>query len=147
MAALTYCSCFLRGGQSVPRTTKIEAEIFQVGAMLAHFSLLGAFFSLLAASWALLAVSWLLWGSSEPHYGAQDRPRHRFYGTFGALWPFFFAFLDMVLELLPKTPAGIHSLLFVSTLQRGGTCAAHPPPPEEMPSVPDPRSKFQTSIP
>ena len=27
--------------------------------------------------------------------------------------------------------------LFVSPLQRGGTCAAHPPPPEGMPCVPD----------
>ena len=35
------------------------------------------------------------------------------------------AFLDMVLEWLPKIPAGIHFLVFASTLQRGGTCEAH----------------------
>ena len=47
------------------------------------------------------------------------------------------AFLDMVPEWLPKIPAGIHFLVFASTLQRGGTCEAHPPPPEGMPGVPD----------
>ena len=35
------------------------------------------------------------------------------------------AFLDMVPEWLPKIPAGIHFLVFASTLQRGGTCEAH----------------------
>ena len=40
------------------------------------------------------------------------------------------ASLDMVPEWLPKIPAGIHFLVFASTLQRGGTCEAHPPPPE-----------------
>ena len=39
-------------------------------------------------------------------------------------------FLDMVYGLLQKIPAGIHLLLFITTLQRSGTCAAHPPPPE-----------------
>ena len=37
----------------------------------------------------------------------------------------FKACLDMVQGLLPKIPAGIHFLLFITTLQRGGTCAAH----------------------
>ena len=46
-------------------------------------------------------------------------------------------FLDMVHELLQKFLAGIHFLRFKSTLQRGGTCEAHPPPPEGMPCVPD----------
>jgi len=40
------------------------------------------------------------------------------------------AFFDMVQELLQKNPAGIPFLFFVSTMQRGGTCEAHPPPPE-----------------
>ena len=35
------------------------------------------------------------------------------------------AFLDMVYGLLQKIPAGIHLLLFITILQRGGTCAAH----------------------
>ena len=30
----------------------------------------------------------------------------------------------MVYGLLQKIPAGIHLLLFITTLQRGGTCAA-----------------------
>ena len=42
----------------------------------------------------------------------------------------FRAWLDMVHGLLQKIPAGIHFLLFATTLQRGGTCEAHPPPPE-----------------
>ena len=33
--------------------------------------------------------------------------------------------LDMVQGLLQKFPAGLHFLLFTTTLQRGGTCAAH----------------------
>ena len=37
----------------------------------------------------------------------------------------FKAFLDMVHELLQKFLAGIHFLLFKTTLQRGGTCEAH----------------------
>ena len=37
----------------------------------------------------------------------------------------FKAFLDMVHELLQKFLAGIHFLLFTTTLQRGGTCEAH----------------------
>ena len=37
----------------------------------------------------------------------------------------FQAFLDMVHELLQKFLAGIHFLLFKTTLQRGGTCEAH----------------------
>ena len=37
----------------------------------------------------------------------------------------FKAFLDMVQGLLQKIPADLHFLLFTTTLQRGGTCAAH----------------------
>ena len=37
----------------------------------------------------------------------------------------FKAFLDMVHELLQKFLAGIHFLLFKTTLQRGSTCEAH----------------------
>ena len=37
----------------------------------------------------------------------------------------FKAFLDMVYGLLQKIPAGIHLLLSITTLQRGGTCSAH----------------------
>ena len=43
----------------------------------------------------------------------------------------FLAFLDIVHGLLHNIPAAIHFLLFMTTLQRGGTCAANPPPPEE----------------
>ena len=37
----------------------------------------------------------------------------------------FKAFLDMVHGLLQEILAGIHFLLFKTTLQRGGTCEAH----------------------
>ena len=37
----------------------------------------------------------------------------------------FEAFLDMVQWWLPKIPAGLHFLLFITTLKRGGTCTAH----------------------
>ena len=37
----------------------------------------------------------------------------------------FRAWLDMVHGLLQKIPAGIHFLLFATTLQRGGACEAH----------------------
>ena len=46
-------------------------------------------------------------------------------------------FLDMLQKLLDEIAAGGHFLFFVSILQRGGTCEAHPPPPEGMPCVPD----------
>ena len=53
-------------------------------------------------------------------------------------------FLDMAHGLLQKPLAGVHFLLFKPTLQRGGTCEAHPPPPEGMPSVPNRRYKGLT---
>ena len=56
----------------------------------------------------------------------------------------FRALLDMGHGLLQKISAGMHFLLFKTTLQRGGACAAHPPPPEGMPSVPDTRYKCLT---
>ena len=37
----------------------------------------------------------------------------------------FLALLDIVHGLLQEIPAGIHFLIFQTTLQRGGTCAAH----------------------
>ena len=46
-------------------------------------------------------------------------------------------FIHMTHGLLQETHAGFHLLIFVPPLQRGGTCAAHPPPPEGMPCVPD----------
>ena len=59
----------------------------------------------------------------------------------------FETFLDMVQWWLPKIPAGLHCLLFITTLKRGGTCAAHPPPPAGSPGVSDRRSQFSKSIP
>ena len=49
-ACINILHVLTRGGQEFPRPTKIEAKIFQIGSMLAHFSLLGDFFSLLAGS-------------------------------------------------------------------------------------------------
>ena len=49
-ACINILHVLTRGGQGVPRPTKIEAKIFQVGSMLTHFSLLGDFFSLFAGS-------------------------------------------------------------------------------------------------
>ena len=48
----------------------------------------------------------------------------------------------MAQRLLQEISAGIHFLLFITTLQRGGACAAHPPPPEGMSSVPGSRYKL-----
>ena len=112
-------------------------------------ALLVALGRLLDASWTHLGCSWAPLGCQVLSKMGSGSIFHRFWLHFGraeagfarALAVFFFAFLDMVLELLPKTPAGIHSLLFVSRLQRG-TCAAHPLPPEGMPSVPGTRYKL-----
>ena len=49
-ACINILHVLTRGGQEVPRPTKIEVKIFQVGSTLTHFSLLGDFFSLLAGS-------------------------------------------------------------------------------------------------
>ena len=47
-------------------------------------------------------------------------------------------FIHMTPGLLQGTHAGFHLLIFVPPLQRGGTCAAHPPPPEGRAKL-DPR--------
>ena len=57
MLALTYCISFLRGRPAVP---PVSSEFLYVGAMLAHFSLLGAFFSILAVSWAFVGCFLLM---------------------------------------------------------------------------------------
>ena len=55
----------------------------------------------------------------------------------------FKAFLDMAHGLLQKPLAGIHFLLFKPTLQRGGTCEAHGPPPEGRAE----RAKYKLQVP
>ena len=171
-----------RGGPGDPRPSPTQPEIFQVGAMLALFSLLGAFFSLLDASYALFGHFWpildvffgflvaldsilqalgqvlepsnlhfsICWGVSQhKSQKCSSCNKTMVFAMFYRLWNMsrtatervfciaFRAWLDMVHGLLQKIPAGIHWLLFKTLLQRGGTCAAHPPPPEGMPSVPN----------
>ena len=58
----------------------------------------------------------------------------------------FKAFLDMVYGLLQKIPAGIHLLLFMTTLQRGGTCAAHGIGPKWLPDLKDHFSKSDLKL-
>ena len=47
----------------------------------------------------------------------------------------FRAWLDMVHGLLQKIPAGIHFLLFATTLKRGGTCEAYGIGPKSSPDL------------
>ena len=58
MLALTYCISLLGEAPESQDPARTQPEIFQVGAMLALFSLLGALFSLLDASYALFGHFW-----------------------------------------------------------------------------------------
>ena len=76
---------------------------------------LGRFFSRL---WRLLCVSWMRLGAPASILEPQV-------GHMLAHFSLLAAFFDRVQEWLQKKPAGIAFLLFVSTMQRGGTCEAH----------------------
>ena len=113
-----------------------------VGPMLAHCSLLGAFFSLLGASYALFEHFWRALAVFLASWSA-----------LGSIWeapgPYFSMFFRTIAFVLPnkcinccRTPKLALASAFRSLLKRGGTCAAHPPPPEGMPSVPDSRYKL-----
>ena len=89
--------------------------------MLAHFSLLSAawaHFSHLAAFVVPFACFFRDLGRSSLDFGAPSWP-------YLAHFSLLAAFFDMLQGLLQTNPAGIAFLLFVSTMQRGATCAAH----------------------
>ena len=94
--------------------------------MLAHFSLLSAawaHFSRLAAFVVPFARFFRDLGRFSLDFG---KPSWPYVGTFVALGGIF----RHGAGIAAKNPAGISFLFFVSTMQRGGTCEAHPPPPE-----------------
>ena len=97
-----------------------------VGTILVLFSVLSAswaHFSRLAAFVAPFGRFFRDLGRSSLDFGAPSWP---YVGTYFALGGIF----GHGAGIAAKRTAGIHFLLFVSTMQRGGTCAAHPPPPE-----------------
>ena len=104
------------------------------------------------ASWPLLGGLLALFLATLKLKRAQERPKRAqetpkrvqeldfgwllgtFWAFFGSFWSFFFG------------PAGLDFLFFGSTLKRGGTCAAHPPPPEGRAERAEPKS-FHPSVP
>ena len=113
-------------------------------------TVLGRFWGRSGASWPLLGGLLALFLATLKVKRAQERPKRAqetpkrvqeldFGWLLGTCWAFFGSFWSFFFG-----PAGLDFLFFGSTLKRGGTCAAHPPPPEGMPSVPDTRYKCLT---
>ena len=107
-------------------------------------TLLGAYWSFLSASWAPLGRLLDALVGSWVHLGSQGRLCPRFRQVFGqgqtGFWKgarpgfgthFAYTRLMHIMHLIAAGTSLLHLLtLFFSPLQRGGTCAAHPPPPE-----------------
>ena len=126
----------------------LDRLLFALGRLLAS---LGHF---LGVSWALLGRSWLSLGCSVELHGCISVPRtvpgldfkgfgdvsDRVLRDFQSSFDVAFATprISSHNALKDAVPALWHLLrLFVSPLQRAGTCEAHPPPPEGMPCVSD----------
>ena len=86
-------------------------------------------FSLLTASWANFsrraAFCRAFCSFFFATWGAPASILERQVGHILARFSLLAAFFDTAQELLQKNPAGVPFLFFVSTMQRGGTCAAH----------------------
>ena len=106
-----------------------------LGALLAASgSLLGVSWSLLDVFWVLLGRFWLplgqLWvGLGAPRLDFQGfrMPPSHVLGSSGSSFVFGF-WMQCVYYRMNLSIAFTYA--FRSSLQRGGTCAAHPPPPE-----------------
>ena len=104
------------------------------------FFALGRLFCICGRSWLVLALfltSWSALGS------ILEAPK-----------PYFSMFFRTMAFVLPskcmnccRKPQLAFDSAFRSPLLRGGTCAAHPPPPAGSPSVSNRRSQFSKSIP
>ena len=85
---------------------------------------LGPVLGCLGLSWACLGLSWPVLGLSWACLGP----------ALACLGP---VLTCLVARISAGNPSHNSLQLSIHPLQRGGTCAAHPPPPEGMPSVPD----------
>ena len=130
MLALTYCISFLGEGPGKVRPgqnfSKLGPSWLYVGTSVA----LGCFFSLLGASYALFEHFWhalAVFLASWSALGSILEAPKLYFSTF---------FRTIAVVLLNKCinccikPKLAFASAFRSPLQRGGTCAAHPPPPE-----------------
>ena len=98
--------------------------------------LLGALGRFLASSWALFKCPWDPLGLILV---PRDLPSLHLRGSGDVPGWIFEGFLDFLLNaFMDVVTAHLHSpTLFVYPFWCGGLCAAHPPPPEGMPGVPD----------
>ena len=119
MLALTDCFSFLRGGQSGPNS-RVNLAVVSTSWLIFHY------WPVFDLPWVCLSAFWSFFsrlGTLQPRFWSPSWP---YVGTYFALGGIF----GHGAGIAAKRTAGIHFLLFVSTMQRGGTCEAHPPPPE-----------------
>ena len=103
--------------------------------------LLGSLGCLCAASWSpfgcflgALGRIWALIGASVLDFEWSWAPPGWVLASSGAVFATIFEGDALIAAGIPAWHSHWH---FVTSLQRGGTCAAHPPPPEGMPCVPE----------
>ena len=106
------------------------------GALLGDsWGLLGRF---LCALGQLLDASWTPFGSQTLPQSGLDSILAPFWIDLNPIWNLFsIRFFVHDAGMAAENPSCHLLRLFILPLQRGGTCTAHPPPPEGMPSVPD----------
>ena len=139
----------------------LDTSWMSLGRLLAVLGrLLDPLGRFLAASWALSDAAWLISGAFWVHFNSPRRSGPRFWRVWEHAGLGFRRLGRHVLACTSLRLAFHNIMLFmnaVTTLLHlpalcflpfrcGGLCAAHPPPPEGMPSVPDTRSKFQKCI-
>ena len=114
MLALTDCFSFLRGGQSGPNS-RVNLAVVSTSWLIFHY------WPVFDLPWVCLSAFWSFFsrlGTLQPRFWSPSWP---YVGTYFALGGIF----GHGAGIAAKRTAGIHFLLFVSTMQRGGTCAAH----------------------
>ena len=114
MLALTDCFSFLRGGQSGPNS-RVNLAVVSTSWLIFHY------WPVFDLPWVCLSAFWSFFsrlGTLQPRFWSPSWP---YVGTYFALGGIF----GHGAGIAAKRTAGIHFLLFVSTMQRGGTCKAH----------------------
>ena len=114
----------------------------------------------LAASWALSGATWLISNAFRVYFSSPGRSGARFWRVwehaglgFRRLGRHVLACTSLrlafhtIMVFMNAVTTFLHLPALCFPFWCGGLSAAHPPPPEGMPSVPDTRSKFQKCIP
>ena len=121
LLALTYCFACFRGGPSLQNPGPNPGH---VGAMLAHFSVLAGSKVQKPYVGAMLALCWHIFHSGASFFRSWT-PLARLLGVVFVTFDFIFVFWVAPGRIVGR-PWSIWRLrLFVSPLQRAGTCEAH----------------------